>query len=564
MPSSNRTLGCLIADFRPEGSFKLTVQRLAAAHTDESGIIFPIDPETNDLHLVDFDGDGYWVMYKYDGSAWVIVAEIESSSLPNNNINEFYVNADSSVLLSQPNNITKPYTSLLDAVTALTNSSIDTSLEIIFDNGGYYAYSYLPNADTVYLNGDNYMLTDVELDDIIALNKRFRIVVDSYLYMFVTTSNLGFISQDILDIRGRGSIYAIGSVQSLLTAQAGLTAINMDLANIYWGVLGLNAAFNLTASEARIDIKLNNIFSSNLNDYVWLPSEGNQGCNINVGSIVVSATSQTGISSPTNYAGILVPKSTIVGTSTIGRKFTNFTVDSISSLEGAVSLGLFRTYADTAVKYTNQTLGVNVGTIEGLATRALDNSSAPVAEGRGLIYIGLNQDFSNSRLNFNIGTITGDSTLLSLVGEFNGELNIEVDKKFKPTTTTTPLIELFSSTITNRVSVKGDFYSHVKLYYLSVSTSYIVDNLHFEGVYNMTSSGGFLRLENGHASNEFTIILNNCKILGDTASSLVSLVTGVAPTSLTLICTNVSTNMMGLLPGWVNVVGSITQNINFK
>lgn len=567
MATISRTLGCLIANFRPAGSFMLTVQRLAVAHTDESGIIFPIDPETNDLHLADFDGDGYWVMYKYDGSAWVIVAEIESSSLPNNNINEFYVNADSSVLLSQPNNITKPYTTILDAVTALTNSTLDASLEGIFGNSGYYAYPYLPNADTVYLNGDSYMLTNSELEDVVALNKRFRLVVDSYLYMFLNGANLGDISEDILDIRGRGSIYAIGSSQALLTAGAGLTAVNMDLASVYWQSVGGTPIFDFTHSVARIDLKINNLFCNNLNDHFWLPSESNQGCNISVDSVVISDTNQTA-PYPEDFSGLLVPNSTVLGTSAPGKKYTNVSIGSIGSLLTPVSLCIFRSYTSLAKKYTNQTLNVNVGTVEGLVTRALDFGSDPLKLGRALICISnnlddTNMDFTGSKLNFNINTISGDSTLLSLVGPFNGDLNITTNKKFEPASSSTALVELFNSTISNKVSVKGDYHSHVKLLY-TVGHTYTLDNLFLEGVYKITDTGAFIRVDNATGTNDFTIILNNCKIIGDTAASLVNLVGGVAPASLTLICTNVSTNMMGLLPAWVTVEGTITQNVNFK
>lgn len=561
--ASNRTLGCLIANFRPVGNFMLTTQRLAAAHTDESGIIFPIDPQTNDLHLVDFDGDGYWVMYKFDGSTWVLVAEIESTSIPNNNISEFYVNTDSQPLISQPENISKPFTTVLDAVTALTNSSMDLSLDSLFETS--FPYSYLPNADTVFINGDNYMLTELELADIVALNKRFRLVIDSYLYMFITSSNLGNISQDILDIRGEGSIYAAGASQALLTAGPGLRAINMDLASVYWGGIGDSSIFDLSHSEARVDIKLNNLFANNTNDYFWLANEDNQGCNIDINSVVLITTS---VIEPSSSSGLLVPMSILPGTADFGRKYTNVNIGSISSLEGDSPLAIFRTRIDTASQYTNQTLNVSIRTIEGLNPSSSSTSVVPLLESRGLISIvnstGSAKTFLDSRLNFNFDTITGDSTLLSIVVNFDGDLNINTNKKFAGTDPTIPLVELFRTDLDGRVSIKGIYDSHIRLMYNSALVNYEVNNFYLEGTYTLQDIGTFFRLTNDHADNEFTFILNNCKIIGDTSSSLVGLVSGVAPAVFNLICSNVTTNMMGLLPAWVTVEGSLTQNINFK
>ena len=76
--ASNKTLGCTIANFRPEGNFKFTAQQVVDNHDVLTNVVYPINPEIKDLHLVDFEGDDWWILYEFDGSTWIEVADINS------------------------------------------------------------------------------------------------------------------------------------------------------------------------------------------------------------------------------------------------------------------------------------------------------------------------------------------------------------------------------------------------------------------------------------------------------------------------------------------------------
>ncbi len=65
-------IGCVINTFRPEGAFRLTVQQVADNHDVLINIVYPSTPEPNDLHLVDFEGDDWWILYEFNGSTALV------------------------------------------------------------------------------------------------------------------------------------------------------------------------------------------------------------------------------------------------------------------------------------------------------------------------------------------------------------------------------------------------------------------------------------------------------------------------------------------------------------
>jgi len=123
--ASNKTLGCTIANFRPEGKFKFTAQQVADNHDVLTNVVYPINPEVKDLHLVDFEGDDWWILYEFNGSTWIEVADINSGQGVISNIaKNHWVDSDSDPLISAPNDITRPYTTISDAFnTALMSAS---------------------------------------------------------------------------------------------------------------------------------------------------------------------------------------------------------------------------------------------------------------------------------------------------------------------------------------------------------------------------------------------------------------------------------------------------------
>ena len=139
---------CQIVTVRELPSFRLTAQRLADTHDITVNISFPLNPQSGDLHLVDYDGDNWWVLYRYGASVWTITAEIDSTPYVevDNNPKIVWVNSDSNASLSAVNNINKPYTNLELAIAEVpVSATTSATLDEIIGSTGYFSWSLLPN-----------------------------------------------------------------------------------------------------------------------------------------------------------------------------------------------------------------------------------------------------------------------------------------------------------------------------------------------------------------------------------------------------------------------------------
>ena len=532
---SNKTLGCTIANFRPEGNFKFTAQQVVDNHDVLTNVVYPINPEIKDLHLVDFEGDDWWILYEFDGSTWIEVADINSGQGVISNIaKNHWVNSDSDPLISAPNDITRPYTTISNAFNiALTVPPASGTLEDITGNTGYYANSYLPNADTIHLLGDNVYLSTAEVA-LIPTKKNVKLNIEGGLRI-QDGATLENIFDFLMDIKGHGYIYKSGT-NGIINNPVDLSNIDIDLDSLYFKGTP-TSAINLTNSGAINNIRFKNVYI-NTGTFVTLTGVGNQGT-----SIVVNKLMFMGGSSNVNYA--LQLPTTSVGTSTLSRKVTNVNIESIS-MPNAGSFKVLGMYAST---YTNQRLNLSIGQIE--------TNTTPEDL---LIYYGSTTNIANSDLYISVDQLSNFHQLfLATQSTINGNITLDVKSHIKGAY----ICSLQNTEITGKLSLKGHYSGFMIFDYDAGYLGSTTVDIYFEG--KMNYAGYSIYVIANKPNMTFNIYLNNAILINNGSTALVNLVgTDTATCTINLICTNVKTNTLTADPIQVNVIGDLTRNVNFK
>ena len=533
---SNKTLGCTIANFRPEGNFKFTAQQVVDNHDVLTNVVYPINPEIKDLHLVDFEGDDWWILYEFDGSTWIEVADINSGQGVISNIaKNHWVNSDSDPLISAPNDITRPYTTISNAFNiALTVPPASGTLEDITGNTGYYANSYLPNADTIHLLGDNVYLSTAEVA-LIPTKKNVKLKIDGGLRL-QTGAHLEDITDFLLDIKGSGYIYKSGD--SIISNPSDYSTIDIDLDSLYYK--GNGVALNLTEAGANTSIKFKNVY---INDgtFLTLPAHVNQGTNIYIDK--VSFTGGT-----TNNNLFKLPSSAI-GTSTYGRKHTNIRVGSIDM----INPGLYKVLDMSNILYTHQRLNLIIDQIE--------TNNTGINE---LIYYTGSSNIANSHINININQISSPASAVFSGGTstINGNIIVNVNSQINYSSAN-PIV-LSNTAITGKLLVKGSFLGPIIMLYdeFYSGPTDIVD-IYFEG--KIEANLYPIIINSNRPNMTYNIYINNTILINSGVLQLVSLLgTDTGTATVNLICTNVKTNTLIADPLQVNVIGDLTRNVNFK
>lgn len=539
---------CLLVNNMQEGCFRLTVQRLADTHDITINIVFPSNPQTGDIHLVDYDGDNWWVAYRYGAGTWNIQAEIRGETEGVNNLPKLiWVNQGSSSSLSAIHNINTPFTTLVDAIAEVPDipSTQDPILEDITGSTGYFNYSNIPDAYKVILIGDKHYLS---VDDIteIGQTKSFVLEVNSYLNL-EDGANLGDIFPEFLVINGNGAIYQksiISTPANMITPLPTTTIIDVDLPSIFFEEANENIIsengniFDLTEADCITNIKLGKVFLSSAG-IAKLPNVGNNATSIVVDQVLSGVSTNTLFTLP-------------VGTDSSGeleRKITNIHIGSVSSFSGS-SFTILKSLV--GANYQNQLLQINVD--------SLTTSNAGAPANTPFVYF-QDEDLDNSIINVNINSTRGRCNVLYISSpSFNGNLNLNINQSIIASGVSTYQAVSLSSTdlSAGRLSLSGDYKGHI-----IISGTTIIDNMFMSGNWYSASNGIFYFSSSTAVANH-KIYLNNCKlIVSNTATSLVNNVGGVPAGTLTLVCSNVHTNAMGALPGWVTIEGDLTQNVNY-
>ncbi len=532
---SSKTLGCLISTFRPDGNFILTDQQVAESHTDLTNVVYPISPRIGDKHLVDFEGDDWWVIYEFTNLGWVVSADISKGlGIQSNIAKNHWVDSDSDSLLSAPNDITRPYTTISNAFNiALTVPPASGTLEDITGNTGYYANSYLPNADTIHLLGDNVYLSTAEVA-LIPTKKNVKLKIDGGLRL-QTGAHLEDITDFLLDIKGSGYIYKSGD--SIISNPSEYSTLDIDLDSLYFkGSPG--PAFSLATCGALTNIRFKSVYI-NTGIFVTLPANTNQGTNISVDKIMFM---DGGLSD--NFVFYL--PNIAVGTSTIGRKVTNATIGSISVPNSTSFKLLNMAYG----KFTHQRLNITVDQIE---LGSIGNT---------LILCNIQTDISNSDINVKVNQLSGFFQVFQAENvAING--NITVDVASQTSIQSGYCCSLTNTEITGKLFMKGNYKSLINLFYDSSYSGSTTVDLYFEGRINY--AGNCIYITASKPNMTFNIYLNNTILINNGSTALVNLVgTDTATCTINLICTNVKTNTLTADPIQVNVIGDLTRNVNFK
>lgn len=551
---------CILINQQQDGCFRLTVQSIDDVHTQTVDIIFPTSPQTGDMHLVDYNGDNWWVLYRYGASTWTIKAEIEGNQattpiVEGQNTYVTWVNDDADGLLSQLYNPTKPYTSLEDTVTDIPFVSGDFDSVISGITNATYAYRYNPSVNQVILLGRNYNLSQLEVDAVNALDKQYNLVLNTTL-LPESTVNLSDIFYRGIDIKGYGSI----ALTSALTTNKNLfvvtgsekTAIDIDLNSIFFKTAttsgnlntGASAVFDLADSEAITNINLNHVVVSNAG-LVRLPSDTNESCDIQVKKLTSFGGNVHVVSFP----------SLSIGSATLGRKESRIDIGNISNVS-ITGLILLKGYSTTLYGYQNLYMNVDL----------IDKSDFDSAY---LIDLA-SGDYTGSNINLNVGTLKSYGYVLNLNGgTFAGKLRVGIDNTIVsgtlPANSSLLLANITNCLVTNQVKLEGNYTGSIR-----ISGTSEIDDLRLSGEFYTKATGTaladtpFMVFVNSTPAVTHRVYLNNCKIIvEETTSSLIDESGTAMAGTLELVCTNVSTNAMGALPGWVTVIGSIDQNANY-
>ena len=547
---------CLLVNLRETGSFKLTAQRLADIHTVTVNINFPSDPQSGDMHLVDYDGDNWWVLYRYGAGVWTLYAEIEGNQTVDlsglaediDNVPKvIWVNSESDPTKSAVHNPNKPFTTLVDAIAEIpAGITIDSDLEAILANTGDFNYGALPNMYTVKLVGDNYYLTAAELATI-DTDKSFKLFLESGLKL-QALANLGTISEDIISISGPGYIYKNGTVSTdpMFTVASSVKNVEVDLDTIYFksgveaGPSGSSLAgpvFRLDNLDGEASVRLKTLVL-NLAILAVLPGEFNKGTNF-----VIDKVSSAG-----GFVHYLFkfPEVSLGSTSLLQRS-TNITIGQLNPVSSSIT-GLF--VGRPASLYGYHSLNISI-----------DQLTNYKSEWALMSFFGGDYEGSDINVNIKQSFMTGPYLSIRNGADFNGNISVHVEKESgKTASSVTPYIFLLvGAQISGRVSFSGNYVGN----FLLQNPTGDIDNLYIEGNYEtptVSTYPAFIHVTTLPAGSH-KIYLNNCKIIDDTALPLVdgSSITG----TLTLVCSNVHTNMMGALPGWVTIEGDLTQNVNY-
>ena len=547
---------CLLVNNMQEGCFRLTVQRLADTHDITTNIVFPANPQTGDIHLVDYDGDNWWVAYRYGAGTWNIQAEIEGNNPPDlsayaldiDNVPKvIWVNSESDPAYSAVHNPNKPFTSLEDATNELpATPAVDSYLNTIL--GSLSSWGILPGLYTIKILGDSYVLLATE---ILAIDstKAYKLHIESGISV-EEGADVGDLFEDIIDISGPGYLYqnSLNINDSLLTPNSSTPTIKIDLDAIYFkgtqaasgGAVLSSSIFDLSETSAKTNIHLNQVFLNGAG-VVTLPADTNLGCNIDIDNIIISTSL---------YNFVCRFPEVGLGSAAVGRKSTNINIGQVTSTTSGI-LNLF--YGTDNSLYGHQNLNINIDQLN--VGQTTEVSLASIFGG----------DYTGSVFKININQSTAHGPYFTVRGNsnWNGDIHIHVEKEFSKTDgASVPYILniLETSQVSGTIKYTGNYRGYVSL---GVMSGTLDDNLFFEGNYYVpnTTHDSFIRYSDTQAVNH-KIHLNNCKIIGDTSASLVS--SGISPAgTLTLVCSNVHTNMMGALPGWVTIEGDLTQNVNY-
>ena len=550
---------CLLVNNMQEGCFRLTVQRLADTHDITINIVFPTNPQTGDIHLVDYDGDNWWVVYRYGAGTWNIQAEIEGGTTPDlsayalniDNVPKvIWVNSESDPAYSAVHNPNKPFTTLADAIAEIpAGLTVDTDLDAILGNIDSYHIKSLPNVYTVKLVGDSYYLTTAELDTI-DTDRSFKLFLESGLKL-QALADLGVISQDIIDISGPGFIYknAMVSTDPLLTLNSTVTNLNVDLRAIYFKSVSeagpalstlAGPIFRLDNSTAEVNISIKELMLNTAMVAV-LPGEFNRGTNIKIDKIFTPSS---------GYVALFKFPEVSLGSIGTINKSTNINIGQFNS-EG---IGTTLFYGRPNSLYGYQDLNITIDQLE--ATEHLEWPLTGIFGG----------DYTGSNINIRIkqSYCSGPYFIMRNNSTFNGNYSLHVENDNQTSDSGySPYLSYISGgaiASTGRVSFSGNYRSK----YLFGDLIAALDNFFIEGNYYISNNDypGFLNF-NGLNAGAHKIYLNNCKIIGDTAESLVHHAGTPAVGTVTLVCSNVHTNMMGALPVWVTIEGDLTQNVNY-
>ena len=531
---SSKTLGCLISTFRPDGNFILTDQQVAESHTDLTNVVYPISPRIGDKHLVDFEGDDWWVIYEFTNLGWVVSADISKGlGIQSNIAKNHWVDSDSDSLLSAPNDITRPYTTISDAFNiALAAPPVSATLEDITGNTNYYSNSYLPNADTIHLLGDNVYLSTAEVA-LIPTKKNVKLKIDGGLRL-QTGAHLEDITDFLLDIKGSGYIYKSGD--SIINTALTYSTLDIDLDSLYYKGNGI--ALNLSLASSITSIRFKNVY---INDgsFIALPAYTNQGTNISIGNVkFMGGTVNNSIFSCLTNS---------IGTTTYGRKATNINIGSVSCPN--TSMVSILDFDDSV--YTNQRLNINVDQVE------------VNMGGKGVINYTGTTNTTGSNINININQLSNPASAAFISNDtvIDGDFTVNVNQN---NISNTYAFSLTDTEIIGKLKFTGNYKGALALNYSGSYGGGSTIDIYMEGNYYYTNAAA-LYIADLVDNMTYNFYLNNCKFIGsNTALTIVYLTPGATNSVVNLICTNTKANLMGIEDARVTIIGDLTKNVNFK